>query len=770
MSTQTRNHFNLLCDISDLATLLTGTGDISVFLEQSVDMVASALQVPVCSIYLFDEEKEELVLTATTGLNPGSVGKVRMKPGEGLVGLCLEQLRPVSEGDAFRSAHFKYFEITGEDPYASFLGVPIRRGRERIGVLAIQHHDKDRFGPVDIRALRALASQLAGPIENARLLISLHAREALGEEGLGEHMPSFFKGSAVSPGWADAPALVLEKNRDFLTTSYADPDIAWTEEDFERAFTLTGEQLKDLQERFSERLPESASLNFTTHFMMLRDRKFTDKIREGVAKGLTPPQAVRAVARHYISVFQASPNEYIREKAADLEDLTSRLLANLLNHSDADTPGSSERIVVARELYPSELLKLVSDNVSGIVLVSGGASSHVAILARSLRVPMLIVEDRTLLSLSRQARLLLDCEAGTLVIDPTPEVLEKFHTRISTQKSVESWAESMQDTTLTADGTRVRLMANINLLSQIDLAMQLKAEGIGLYRTEFPFLIRSGFPSETEQFLIYDRICRAMQDKPVTFRTLDIGGDKLLPSSHPAGERNPELGLRSIRFSMRHPHLFEVQLRAILRAGANMKNLRIMFPMISSLDEFRTARKMVMDCIATLREEGVDCMEIPAIGMMIEVPAVLETMDGFAAEAHFFSIGSNDLIQYLLAADRTNSDVRPYYEARHPAVLPALARITRSARTFPREVSICGDLASSRTFLPFLLGIGLRSFSLDPQFLPHVQQTLTRLSLPDCEVFAQEVLAEESVTGTVALFDRFAQATGLNEKGEKAWT
>lgn len=767
MTTRTGDHFNLLCDIGDLATLLTGTGDITAFLQQSVEMVASALQVPVCSIYLFDDTDESLVLKATTGLNPDSVGRVRMKLGEGLVGLCMEQLRPVREGDAFRSSHFKYFKIAGEDPYASFLGVPMRRGRERIGVLAVQHTDRDAFDSVDVRALRALASQLAGPVENARLLISLHAREALEEERTEEALPAFFKGRPASPGWALARALVLEKNRDFLTTGYADPEIAWTAEDFETAVRITGEQLKELQEKFSERLPESASLIFTTHFMMLKDRKFLDKIREGMGRGLTPPQAVRAVARHYVSVFQASPNEYIREKATDLEDLASRLLANLLNRSEPLTGRAGERIVVARELYPSELLKLVSDNVRGIVLVSGGVSSHVAILARSLRIPLLIAEEPVLLTLRPETRLLLDCEAGTLITDPSNEVLERFQSRISTQESVESRAEEMREQTITADGTRVRLMANINLLTQIDLALQLKAEGIGLYRTEFPFLIRSAFPSETEQFLIYDRLCRSMQDKPVTIRTLDIGGDKLLPSSHLAGERNPELGLRSIRFSMRHPHLFEVQLRAILRAGVDTKKLRIMFPMISSVDEFRSARAMVMDCIAALREEGVPCRENPAIGMMVELPAVLETMEEFAREAHFFSIGSNDFIQYLLAADRTNSDVETYYEARHPAVLRGLARIVSTARSFNREVSICGDLAGSDSFLPFLLGIGLRSLSLDPQFLPAVQRRIEELDTGQCAAFAREALEQTTIAGAVDVFTRF-NASG--SRGGDSWT
>jgi phosphotransferase system enzyme I (PtsP) len=284
-------------------------------------------------------------------------------------------------------------------------------------------------------------------------------------------------------------------------------------------------------------------------------------------------------------------------------------------------------------------------------------------------------------------------------------------------------------------------MANINLLSELDLALKLNAEGIGLYRSEFPFIVRSDLPSEEEQRLVYERLFDKMDRRPVWIRTLDVGGDKVLPYLDTLQEDNPELGLRSIRFSLKHRDIFDQQIRAILRAGARSPSFGIMFPMISSIDEFRTACQTVRQAMAELNEENLPHHREPKLGAMIELPAIVEIIDELAREADFLSIGTNDFTQYMLAADRTNKHVSAYYQPYHPSVLRALARIVQRATDNQVPVSVCGEVAHQEDFVPFLIGIGLRRLSVDPQFLPALQSTISAMSVARAEAYARQLLA-----------------------------
>jgi phosphotransferase system, enzyme I, PtsP len=307
----------------------------------------------------------------------------------------------------------------------------------------------------------------------------------------------------------------------------------------------------------------------------------------------------------------------------------------------------------------------------------------------------------------------------------------------------------------TRDGTRVDLMANINLLGELPLAREMGAEGIGLYRTEFPFLIRPSFPSETEQYLVYRQVVTAMGDKPVVFRTLDIGGEKTLAYTDTADEPNPELGLRSIRFTLAYRDIFEQQVRAILRAAAGSDSVGIMFPLISSLDDFYHARQVVHDCLDRLKADGLDHNQRPSIGMMIELPSVVETMAEFAAEADFFAIGTNDFVQYMLGVDRSNKRVADYYRPEHPSVLRALERVVRVAADHGKPISVCGEMGHDEAMIPFLLGIGIRRLSIDPQFMPAVHQRILDLAIGDCREHAQALLAAGSIDAVHTVLAQF---------------
>jgi phosphotransferase system enzyme I (PtsP) len=740
-----------------LANLVSQSQDTQGFLQSTVELVSRHLDAEVCSIYLSDEFSGDLILKATVGLNPRAVGQVRMKPGEGLVGTAFETLQPIREARAQEHPRFKYFKEADEDRFNSFLAVPIYRGVQKIGVLAVQHEQEGYFTEIDTMALRASASQLASSLENVRLLMDLGVIH--GEEVSGPHIfetLKFIKGQTASEGFASGPSTLFKKSHVALLSEDYNREHFYSVENFRMAVKKTSEELMSLQSRLAERLPESASLIFTAHFMILKDHKFMNQILSQIQEGTPVPDAIRNVAKHYIGLFSSNPHAYIREKVSDIEDLTGRILKNLFKiHMDESQPDRGS-IVIAAELYPSEILKLASGDVQGIILVKGGVTSHVSILARSLKIPMIIADMTRLLELPEGTPILMDARSGNVFVKPDNQIIRRYESQEEARKAAARAPKTICPITHTRDGVRVRLMANINLLSEIKSARDLCAEGVGLYRTEFPFIVRPTFPSEEEQYMVYKRLADEMGDREINIRTLDISGDKALVYSDATKGANPDLGLRSIRFSMRHPSIFEQQIRAILRAGAGAGDFRIMFPLISSLDEFLEARQIVYDCIRSLERDNLPHHPKPAIGVMVEVPSLVEIMDAMAAEADFFSIGTNDFVQYTLAVDRSNEKVADYYRPYHPAVLRGLARIVKAAVSAKKDISICGEMGHDLIYIPFLLGIGVRRFSVDPQFLPVVQERVSSLSLSDAEKHAEMLLAQNTFKAAWEILDKQA--------------
>ncbi len=744
-----RDHTKLICDIGELTNLFTDSSDLENFLQKTVEMIAHHMYADVCSIYLYYADTRELVLNATTGLNPDFIGNISLKLGEGLSGLALKELRPICERQASTNPNFKFFQGLGEEKFESFLAVPISRGTTKIGTMVVQNTKKNFFQPNDIHVLKAITTQLANTIEMTRLILSIEENHDLKRDFLDDTEVDFslIKGKVGSTG-GDISGFVMAKSytlSDSSDTFSVSPEQfpACSLDDFYAAAKRSEQQLEQMQKRVEEQLSDVASLIFTAQILMLKDKAFMNAMVDLIKNDINPPEAVIQITKLYIEKFKKLPQSYLREKSHDVFDVGKRLLENLTGQG-AHLPTCEGHIVIAPQLLPSDVLKLASQNVCGVILLSGGVTGHVAILARSLALPVVIVNMPQIMDIPHGTKILFDTVSGNIYVDPSKQIIKTYQDKKSAgaHAQIKEGKVSVSKITKTRDDVKINLLANVNLLSDLRIAKAFRAQGVGLYRSEFPFIVRRNFPSEEEQFLIYQKLIDIIDGQPLTFRTLDIGGDKVLSYFQDYSmEKNPFLGMRSIRFSLKHPEIFEQQIRAILRAAVKA-DIRIMFPMISSVDEFLEAKKMVTDCIQTLHKEKIPCHNKPQIGLMIELPSVLEVIEELAKEADFFSIGTNDLIQYMLAVDRTNDKVSDLYLAHHPAIIRALKKIVDAATKFKKDVSICGDMVHQEKYLPYLIGIGLRTFSINPSNLPQIQTAIKQIDSKKAEESTKIILTK----------------------------
>lgn len=720
-----KDNVDLICSIGELAGLFEKTSTLEDFLQTAVSIVAYHMHAAVCSVYLYDEKANELVLTANQGLTKQSIGKVRLRLGEGITGTALQELRPIRVGVASKSPFWKAIPGIEEEKHQAFLAVPIIRGLNRIGALVVQDPVADYFEENDTKALQAIAAQLASVIENAKLLMTLSVPSQL--EPVETAKPAdalkFVRGIPGANGYGIGRALVYGS----LDEEDHGVVCAHSRTDFERALLATERQLETLQLQMEERLADVASLIFSAHILMVKDPKFGGAMSSLIDGGMAPSAAITKVVDEYSRLFANSKNARLREKVQDVKDLGRRLLKNLSGGPE-ENPDLAGRILIAAEVLPSDILRIAAQKAEGLVLISGGANSHIAILARSLQLPMVIAEDSALLNLREHEQLLIDGDQGTIYVNPNDEACRSYRALMQSAREAEALADTIPDVAATRDGGRVEVFANVNMLSEIKLAKRFNARGVGLYRSEFPFIVRDNFPSEEEQFRIYRKLMDDMSGCDVTLRTLDVGGDKMLSYFPTVSEANPFLGLRALRFSLRHKDIFVQQLRAMLRAGHGHK-LHIMFPLVSSVDEFVEAREVVLECRKQLSKDGIAHNEEPRIGAMIEMPSAVEVVDELAAETDFLSIGGNDLVQYMLAVDRTNEHMAELYLSHHPAVLRALKRIAVAAHRHGKPLSLCGEMATDPKMLAFIVGIGIRRVSVDARQIPGVHKTIAGLSM-----------------------------------------
>jgi phosphotransferase system enzyme I (PtsP) len=749
--------------LEDISELILHSHDLRETLQNIVNLVSKRMGSDVCSLYLLEKDGETLTLYATKGLSKGSVGKVHMNTSEGLTGLVVEQRSVVATEYAPSHPRYKYFRETKEERFLSFLGIPIFEHKSPAGVIVVQTRESRSFATKEISTLTTIANQISSIIINARLLDSIRKKEeerAFFEQELKKikagtqpepQGPSqskkkgkqqlMIRGIAVSPGFSWGKVSVINHS----TASYQfSLEQAGTPQEEKKRFLVAVEKAKIqtlyLEKRVAQTLSKEDAAIFHTHLMILEDRGFITKVLDRIANDYGAIRAVDDVVESYVEAFSRMEDPYLRERSADMKDIGRRIRDSLTGNNSSHVKFRDKRILVGREILPSDLAALDHDKILGIISGSGDINSHASIMAKSLGIPAVITEWKDIRHITQRDEVIVDGNTGCLYINPDQKVKSEYE-RLNLDFNLKrrELDELREVPTITLDGTRLHLLANIALFNDVKVALANGAEGVGLYRTEFPYMARNNFPDRNDLARLYRKVLEEFAPLPVTIRTLDIGGDKKLPYFPHPTEENPFMGWRSIRLSLEQTDILREQIAGILMASPS-GTPRIMFPLISGIDEVRQIKTILAQVREELEETGTPMAAEIKIGIMVEVPAAVQMAEFLIQEVDFFSIGTNDLIQYTLAADRNNMKVQQYYNPFHPAVLRSINHVAKVGKIAGKSVSLCGEMAGNPFSALILLGLGITEFSLSAPCIPIIKSYLRKTNARDAEEIAAELL------------------------------
>ena len=707
-----------------------------------VKEVRDAMSAGVCSVYLFDEADQNYVLMATEGLRQESIGKVRMAMREGLVGLVAAKEEPLNLQDADQHPNFAYFEETGEAPFHSFLGVPIIHHRKVLGVLVLQQETRRRFASEEEAFVVTVCAQLSGAIAHAE---ATGALRQLASAGRGKSKEAVFPGIPSSSGVGIGRVVLVTSSSDLKMVPERLTDNPGAEVKlFREALKATKRDMRNLGNGLSGKLSAEEFALFEVYIRLLDDRVLINEVISAIKLGQAAPSAWSTVILKHVRTFQKMDDPYLRERAADVNDLGVRVL-EYLQAKDKDRAPMPRRIVlVGEDLSATALADIPVHRLVGIISLKGSSNSHMAIVGRALGIPTVMgAINLPWVELEGQ-ELIVDGSTGDVISRATRSVRRHYVQRQREEKLFNKDLEKLRDIPChTPDGIRFALWVNTGLRQDTARSLKSGAEAVGLFRTEIPFLMRTSFPTEDEQIEIYREQLSDFAPRPVTMRTLDIGGDKDLPY-FPIEEENPFLGWRGIRISLDHPEIFLVQIRAMLRASEGINNLRIMLPMISNVPELDRALQLIERAYQELTQEEGYTIKRPLIGAMIEVPAAVYQVKEIGRRVDFMSVGTNDLTQYLLAVDRNNPRVADLYHTLHPSVLRALKQIYDQASSVNCQLSICGEMAGDPLSTVILLGLGYETFSMSASSLLRVKSILLNVSRKDAKLLSKKALKMSS--------------------------
>ena len=697
-------------------------------LNAVVDASGGGLDSEVCSVYLLREGMLELF--ATRGLAQEAVHVTRMAIGEGLVGVIAEKTDTLNLAEAASHPDFSYRPETGEEKYHSFAGVPIVRRERAVGVLCVQHADPRRYDDLEIEALQTVAMVLSEMISNAGLV------DDDGTWGLtsAQTGPEMLSGLTLVKGLASGIAVYHQPRVDIEHVMAED-----TEAERQRVY-LAFDRMRDQIDRMANQAEFGVGGEheevLETYKMFAYDEGWSRRINEAIDSGLTAEAAIERVQQHTRMRMRQIDDPLLADRMHDLEDLSNRLLRIVSGQlgTAAQQGLRSDAILVARNLGPAELLEYDRRRLKGVILEEGSLTAHVVIVARAMGIPVL-GRVRGLRATVREGdQLLLDAESGTVAVRPLQAVVEAFEDRSARNRERQAGYAALRDIQpFSRDGTRITVMINAGLRDDLPNLALTGADGIGLFRTEFQFLVSATLPARERQTRLYRDVLDAAGDRPVVFRTVDIGGDKILPYlRHNDGEaeENPAMGWRALRVALEREGLMKVQARALIEAASG-RTLNVMFPMVSEPWEFDAAKAVFEGQLRFLKSKKKSLPQSIRYGAMLEVPALAEQLDVLAPKLSFLSVGTNDLTQFLFAADRSNPKLAERYDWLSPAILRFLRRCVRGVAGFGIDVTVCGEMGGRRLEALALLGIGIRRLSITPAAVGPIKELVRQVDIPE---------------------------------------
>lgn len=731
--------------------------DLDHALNLIVVRVKQVMHSDVCSVYLTDHNAQQNILMATDGLNPQSVFRIRLNFDEGLIGLVTRQGESVNIDNAPEHPDYKYITGTGEESYLGFCGVPVIHHRQVLGILVVQHQEKRQLDEDELTLLVTIAAQLSGAIAHAQAIGNLdemHKPHTSGDKP--------FNGLGGAPGVGIGTAVVIYPPADLSVVPNRNTERPEEEvEVFQQAVANTKKDIEDLRKR-AEQLPEESKALIDAYLMMLSGESLVGKTVKRIRKySLLASTALRDTVAESIQAFNAMEDNYLSQRADDIRDLGNRILVHIQSKAPGIRVYPERTILVGEELSASSVMEVPPEQLAGVISTQGSSSSHAAILARAVGVPAVMGATDLPCKKLEAEQIIVDGYQGLIYTSPSKTVLKEYHRLMQEEEELSIDLQGLHDKPAeTKDGIRIPLYINSGLLADVTSAIDSSAEGIGLYRTEFPFMIRDRFPGEDEQTNIYRQIIESFAPRPVTLRTLDIGGDKSL-SYFPITEDNPFLGWRGIRISLDRPDIFLTQIRAMLRANQGLDSLHILLPMISAVNEVDQSLKYIRRAREELINKGYENINLPTVGAMIEVPAAVYQAEAIAKRVDYLSIGTNDLVQYLLAVDRNNSNVAELFDCLHPAVVQAVQHVVRSANKHKIPVTVCGEMAGDPAAVILLVGMGLDCLSMSVVAIPRIKWVIRNLAYERAKQLLDQSLRMESAGDIRNLLNQELDNMGL---------
>ena len=706
-----------------LREVMAETGTVEERLSQVVRSIAANMVSEVCSVYLL--RSDELELYATEGLNPEAVHKTRLKVGEGLVGDIAANARPLALADAQSHPQFAYKPETGEEIFHSLLGVPLQRDNRVIGVLVVQNKTRRQYAEDEVEVLETIAMVLAEMVASGQLTGADDTAVVSRAPGL----PFRADGRTLSEGLAIGQA-VLHEPRVHVERTIAD-DIPHEKRRLDAAVASMRDQVNRMLETPDDEIVGESRDVLETYKMFAHDSGWLHKLHQAVESGLTAEAAVLRVQGDTRHRMQAITDPYLRERLADLDDLANRLLLHLTGKgvTSAAEALPENAILFAKAMGPAELLDYDRRKLQGLVLEEGSSVSHVAIVARALSIPVVGSVGRAIERVEPGDQVIVDGDHAQIFVRPVADVVTAFQQSLGLRKArLAKYAAQRNDPPVTRDGKRIALLINAGLLIDMAHLDETGAEGIGLYRTELQFLVRPTMPKAEAQTAIYARVLEHAGERPVVFRTLDVGGDKVLPYLAKQPEENPALGWRAIRMSLDRPALLKVQLRALLQA-AEGRVLHVMFPMVAEVDEFIRARKILDREVQRLKSLGRAVAWQVRVGTMLEVPALAWQLPSLLPLVDFVSVGSNDLMQFLFATDRGNPRMTERYDPLAPSMLAFLRWVVQQCKAHDTPLTLCGEMGGRPLEAMALLGLGFERLSMPANAIGPVKEMLRSLDV-----------------------------------------